>query len=133
MRSQRRAFAREKQRVTRDCPLIASAATHALVCGVDAGRMLTGQLDYTSRPLDVALQQDGLAGSASGGLALKDLTRNGNIEVESDQAVNRIQGTSGYRRRRRYRSERAEITIAAGRRLRSIPATRQTRWRPLGD
>ncbi|EBW4275383.1 flagellar biosynthesis protein FlgF, partial [Salmonella enterica subsp. enterica serovar Newport] len=58
-----------------------SLATRTLVTASTPGADMTpGQLDYTSRPLDVALQQDGwLVVQAADGA--EGYTRNGNIQV----------------------------------------------------
>jgi flagellar basal-body rod protein FlgF len=57
--------------------------TRTLVIASTPGADMTpGQMDYTSRPLDVALQQDGwLAVQAADGT--EGYTRNGNIQVDS--------------------------------------------------
>ncbi|UJD94291.1 flagellar basal body rod protein FlgF [Lelliottia amnigena] len=57
--------------------------TRTLVIASTPGADMTpGQMDYTSRPLDVALQQDGwLAVQAADGS--EGYTRNGNIQVDS--------------------------------------------------
>ncbi|WP_330982049.1 MULTISPECIES: flagellar basal body rod protein FlgF [Enterobacterales] len=57
--------------------------TRTLVAGSTPGADMTpGQLDYTARPLDVALQQDGwLAVQAADGT--EGYTRNGSIQVSS--------------------------------------------------
>jgi len=60
-----------------------SLPTRTLVTASTPGADMTpGQMDYTSRPLDVALQQDGWLAvqTADGG---EGYTRNGNIQVDS--------------------------------------------------
>lgn len=68
-----------------------SLPTRTLVIASTPGANMTpGQLDYTSRPLDVAMQQDGwLAVQAADGS--EGYTRNGNIQVDSTGQLS-IQG-----------------------------------------
>lgn len=90
-----------------------SLPTRTLVTASTPGADMTpGQLDYTSRPLDVALQQDGWLAvqTADGG---EGYTRNGNIQVGPTGQLtiqgNPVMGDGGPL----TVPEGAEITIAA--------------------
>ncbi|KAA1046534.1 flagellar basal body rod protein FlgF [Pseudocitrobacter sp. 73] len=90
-----------------------SVPTRTLVTASTPGADMTpGQLDYTSRPLDVALQQDGWLAvqTADGG---EGYTRNGNIQVGPTGQLtiqgNPVMGDGGPL----TVPEGAEITIAA--------------------
>jgi flagellar basal-body rod protein FlgF len=73
--------------------------------------MTPGDLDYTSRPLDVALQQDGwLAVQSADGS--EGYTRNGNIQVTPTGQLT-IQGIRSWANGPIAVPEGSEVTIAA--------------------
>lgn len=110
-----------------------SLATRTLVTASTPGADMTpGQLDYTSRPLDVALQQDGwLVVQAADGA--EGYTRNGNIQVGPTGQLTLQERLSAKAARLPFLKGRKSPLRQTARSPRSIPATRQTRWRPLGD
>jgi flagellar basal-body rod protein FlgF len=105
-----------------------SLPTRTLVTASTPGGYDAGQMDYTSRPLDVALQQDGwLAVQTADGS--EGYTRNGNIQVSATGQLtiqgHPVMGEAGPL----TVPEGSELTIAADGTISAL--TRATRQIPL--